>query len=149
MKSSTGCPAPVRLLGRDQPCANRVLTAAPDHAQPPAAAVRSPPYHRAVEQPEPSTGARAPVQPSRPALLCITPSPAIDRTAHVGRIVHGEILRPIELVALPGGKGVNAARAAARLGGRVMTTGIAGGHAGRWIVDALAAEGPALGPGRG
>jgi 1-phosphofructokinase family hexose kinase len=78
---------------------------------------------------------------SRPALLCITPSPAIDRTAHVGRIVHGEILRPIELVALPGGKGVNAARAAARLGGRVVTTGIAGGHAGRWIVDALAAEG--------
>ena len=53
----------------------------------------------------------------------------------------GEVLRPIELVALPGGKGVNAARAAARLGGRVTTTGIAGGHAGRWIVEALAAEG--------
>jgi 1-phosphofructokinase family hexose kinase len=76
-----------------------------------------------------------------PALLCITPSPAIDRTAHVARIVAGEILRPLELVALPGGKGVNAARAAARLGGRVMTTGIAGGHAGRWIVETLAAEG--------
>jgi 1-phosphofructokinase family hexose kinase len=59
----------------------------------------------------------------------------------VGRIVHGEILRPIELVALPGGKGVNAARAAARLGGRVITSGIAGGHAGRWIEEALAAEG--------
>jgi 1-phosphofructokinase family hexose kinase len=74
-------------------------------------------------------------------LLCITPAPAIDRTAHVERVVFGEILRPVELVALPGGKGVNAARAAARLGGAVMTTGIAGGHAGRWIVDALAAEG--------
>jgi 1-phosphofructokinase family hexose kinase len=94
-----------------------------------------------VEQPEPSTGAPAPGRPPRPALLCITPSPAIDRTAHVGRIVQGEILRPIELVALPGGKGVNAARAAARLGGRVVTTGIAGGHAGRWIEEALAAEG--------
>ena len=78
---------------------------------------------------------------SRPALLCITPSPAIDRTAHVERISPGEVLRPIDLVALPGGKGVNAARAAARLGGRVMTTGIAGGHAGRWIVEALAEEG--------
>jgi tagatose 6-phosphate kinase len=55
--------------------------------------------------------------------------------------VYGEILRPIELVALPGGKGVNAARAAARLGGRVITSGIAGGHAGRWIEEALAAEG--------
>jgi tagatose 6-phosphate kinase len=56
-------------------------------------------------------------------------------------VVLGEILRPLELVALPGGKGINAARAAARLGGRVMTTGIAGGHAGRWIVESLAAEG--------
>lgn len=77
----------------------------------------------------------------RAALLCITPSPAIDRTARVERIVLDEVLRPIELVALAGGKGVNAARAAASLGGRVMTTGIAGGHAGRWIVEELAAEG--------
>jgi len=77
----------------------------------------------------------------RPALLCITPAPAIDRTAHVARIVTDEVLRPIELLALPGGKGVNAARAAVRLGGRAITTGIAGGHAGRWIVEALAAEG--------
>jgi tagatose 6-phosphate kinase len=51
------------------------------------------------------------------------------------------VLRPIELAALAGGKGVNAARAAARLGGSVMTTGIAGGHAGRWIVESLAVEG--------
>lgn len=77
----------------------------------------------------------------QPVLLCITPSPAIDRTAHVGRIALGQILRPIELVALPGGKGVNAARAAARLGGLVVTTGMAGGHAGRWIEEALAIEG--------
>ena len=102
------------------------------------------PYRRAGGGDLSSAGRRArrgSDRRARPALLCITPSPAIDRTAHVGRIVHGEILRPIELVALPGGKGVNAARAAARLGGRVMTTGIAGGHAGRWIVEALAAEG--------
>ncbi len=77
----------------------------------------------------------------RRALLCITPAPAIDRTAHVERIERDRVLRPLELVALPGGKGVNAARAAVRLGGRVITTGIAGGHAGRWIVEALAAEG--------
>jgi tagatose 6-phosphate kinase len=80
-------------------------------------------------------------EPGGPALLCITPAPAIDRTAHVERLEHGEVLRPRDLVVLPGGKGVNAARAAARLGGRVMTSGIAGGHAGRWIVEALAAEG--------
>ena len=75
------------------------------------------------------------------ALLCITPAPAVDRTAHVARITTDEVLRPIELHALPGGKGVNAARAAAALGGRVITTGIAGGHTGRWIVEALSEEG--------
>ena len=79
--------------------------------------------------------------PERPPLLCITPAPAIDRTARVERIVPDEVLRPVELHALPGGKGVNAARAAVALGGRVITTGIAGGHAGRWIVEALSAEG--------
>jgi len=74
-------------------------------------------------------------------LLCITPAPAIDRTARVARILHGEVLRPLELHALPGGKGVNAARAAVALGGQVVTTGIAGGHAGRWLVESLSAEG--------
>ncbi len=78
---------------------------------------------------------------ARPALLCITPAPAIDRTARVERIVHDTVLRPLELHALPGGKGVNAARAAVALGGRVITTGIAGGHAGRWLVETLSAEG--------
>ncbi|MEX1295799.1 MAG: PfkB family carbohydrate kinase [Candidatus Limnocylindrales bacterium] len=78
---------------------------------------------------------------TRPALLCITPAPAIDRTAHVERLAHDEVLRPLEMFVLPGGKGVNAARAAVALGGRAVTTGIAGGHAGRWIVEALSAEG--------
>ena len=77
----------------------------------------------------------------RPALLCITPAPAIDRTAHVERLAYDEVLRPVEMFVLPGGKGVNAARAAVALGGRVVTTGIAGGHAGRWLVEALVAEG--------
>jgi len=80
-------------------------------------------------------------QDPRPALLCITPAPAIDRTAHVERIAHDQVLRPVEMFVLPGGKGVNAARAAVALGGRVITTGIAGGHAGRWIVEGLSAEG--------
>ena len=76
-----------------------------------------------------------------PLLLCITPSPAIDRTAHVARIVHGEVLRPTRVAVLAGGKGVNAARVARRLGARVITTGIAGGHAGRWLVEELEREG--------
>lgn len=76
-----------------------------------------------------------------PALLCVTPSPAIDRTAQVPRLRLGQVLRPTRVVALPGGKGVNAARAALRLGGRVVTAGIAGGYAGRWLTEALEAEG--------
>jgi len=74
-------------------------------------------------------------------LLCITPAPAIDRTAFVERIEVDVVLRPNEVQALPGGKGVNAARAAVRLGADVITTGIAGGHAGRWMIEALDAEG--------
>ena len=59
----------------------------------------------------------------------------------MARIELDEVLRPREMFVLPGGKGVNAARAAVALGGRAITTGIAGGHAGRWIVEALSAEG--------
>jgi len=74
-------------------------------------------------------------------ILCITPNPAVDRTARVARVVTGQILRPIELVALPGGKGLNVARAAHALGAAVRTTGVVGGHAGRWIVEEAAREG--------
>jgi tagatose 6-phosphate kinase len=74
-------------------------------------------------------------------ILCVTPNPAIDRTARVTRVVVGQILRPIELLALPGGKGLNVARAARALGAPVRTTGVVGGHAGRWIVEEAAREG--------
>ena len=65
----------------------------------------------------------------------------MDRTARVPRLALGEVLRPTEVAALPGGKGVNAARVARRLGARVVTSGIAGGHVGRWLVEALEREG--------
>lgn len=74
-------------------------------------------------------------------IACVTPSPAIDRTARVERLVLGMVLRPTDVTALAGGKGLNAARAAHRMGARVMTTGLAGGHAGRWLVEALEHEG--------
>lgn len=44
---------------------------------------------------------------------------------------------------VPGGKGLNVARAAHSLGADVHATGILGGHAGRWLAEALAAEGVA------
>ena len=74
-------------------------------------------------------------------LLCVTPSPAIDRTARVPRLAFDTILRPTAVAALPGGKGINCGRAALRLGALVCTTGLAGGHAGRWLVEGLEREG--------
>ncbi len=74
-------------------------------------------------------------------ILCVAPSPAIDRTARVERFAEGVVLRPTDLVVLPGGKAITTARAARALGAIVATTGYAGGHAGRWIIEALAAEG--------
>lgn len=74
-------------------------------------------------------------------ILCITPNPAVDRTARVSRVVVGEILRPLEVLVLPGGKGLNVARAARTLGADVFTTGVVGGRAGEWIVEQAAREG--------
>jgi 1-phosphofructokinase family hexose kinase len=74
-------------------------------------------------------------------ILSIAPSPAVDRTARVDRFTEGVVLRPTELVVLPGGKAITAARVARTLGAIVVTTGYAGGHTGRWIVEALAGEG--------
>ena len=74
-------------------------------------------------------------------ICCVTLNPAVDRTARVPKIVVGGILRPSELVVLPGGKGINVARAARTLGAQVVTTGVAGGHSGRWMVEELAREG--------
>jgi len=74
-------------------------------------------------------------------IVGVTLAPAIDRTARVGRLAFDTILRPTEVRVLPGGKGVNACRAAHRLGAQVVTTGVSGGHAGRWLVEALEREG--------
>lgn len=74
-------------------------------------------------------------------ILAVGPNPAVDRTAHVERLVLGEPVRPTEVVALPGGKALNVGRAARALGALVTTSGIVGGHAGRWLVEQAAAEG--------
>jgi 1-phosphofructokinase family hexose kinase len=72
-------------------------------------------------------------------LLFVAANPSIDRLYEVERLVMGTIHRPQLMVAVPGGKGLNAARAAATLGGNVTAVGIVAGRAGDWIVDRLAA----------
>jgi 1-phosphofructokinase family hexose kinase len=70
-------------------------------------------------------------------IACVAPSPSIDRLFEVERLHPGEIHRPTRLVRVPGGKGLNAARAAAALGADVRAVALLGGHSGRWIADEL------------
>ena len=74
-------------------------------------------------------------------LLFVAANPSIDRLYEVDRLAIGGIHRPLAEVVVPGGKGLNAARAAATLGGSVTVVGIASGRAGEWIVDGLATLG--------
>jgi 1-phosphofructokinase family hexose kinase len=74
----------------------------------------------------------------------VSASPSIDRLLHVPAVRVGEIHRPHDVVAVPGGKGLNAARAAHSLGAGVIVVALLGGHAGRWIAGELRAEGVAV-----
>jgi tagatose 6-phosphate kinase len=74
-------------------------------------------------------------------ILTVTLNAAVDRTALVDEITLDRVLRPDEVLVLPGGKGVNVARAARTLGAQVTTTGVVGGPIGAWLIDALDAEG--------
>ena len=74
-------------------------------------------------------------------ILCIAGNPSIDKLFEVERLTLGAIHRPLSFVQVPGGKGLNVARAAASLGARVTATGLLGGETGRWVASALTAEG--------
>jgi 1-phosphofructokinase family hexose kinase len=73
-------------------------------------------------------------------LLCVALSPSVDVTYVVDALALGRIHRPRSALRVAGGKGFNAARAARTLGAAVTAAGIVGGHAGRWIADALRAD---------
>jgi 1-phosphofructokinase family hexose kinase len=70
-------------------------------------------------------------------IACVAPNPSIDRLFEVGRLQPGRIHRPTGVAQVPGGKGLNVARAAAALGADVHAVALLGGHAGRWIADSL------------
>jgi 1-phosphofructokinase family hexose kinase len=92
-----------------------------------------------------AAGAVSAVEPVR-RLLAIAPNPSIDQIVAVGRLVPGEIHRPEVLSVVPGGKGLNVARAAAVLGLPVVVVPILGGHAGAWILDGLVHAGVQVHP---
>jgi len=74
----------------------------------------------------------------------VAASPSIDRQHEIDVLQPGTIHRPHRVVAVAGGKALNAARAAHSLGADVRAVALLGGHAGRWVADALADEGVAL-----
>jgi tagatose 6-phosphate kinase len=67
--------------------------------------------------------------------------PSLDRLYEVPRVQPGRIHRPTLVRVVPGGKGLNAARVARRLGGDSHVLGLLAGHTGRWIAEALTADG--------
>jgi 1-phosphofructokinase family hexose kinase len=74
-------------------------------------------------------------------ILTVTLNPALDRTMTVPNFQVGLRHRATETVLLPGGKGINVARAAKCLGRPVIATGFIGGRKGDQIVADLNDEG--------
>lgn len=74
-------------------------------------------------------------------ILCVTANAAIDKTAIVTPFRLDAIHRPQQLLALPGGKGCNVARALKTLGADALVTGWVGGFAGQFIESGLQREG--------
>jgi 1-phosphofructokinase family hexose kinase len=73
-------------------------------------------------------------------IITVTLNTAIDKTLEVPSFRIGRRHRSVAQATMPGGKGVNVARAIKRLGRPVIATGFAGGSTGTRIVEALTAE---------
>lgn len=73
-------------------------------------------------------------------IITVTPNAAVDKTLTVPNFRSGFRHRASESLTLPGGKGVNIARALKALGEPVVVTGLVGGRAGQQIVEGLQRE---------
>jgi 1-phosphofructokinase/tagatose 6-phosphate kinase len=70
-------------------------------------------------------------------IITVTLNAALDKTLEVPNFTPGRRHRTVDQTTMPGGKGVNIARALKRLGQPVIATGLAGGATGERIVEAL------------
>jgi 1-phosphofructokinase family hexose kinase len=70
-------------------------------------------------------------------IITVTLNPALDKTLEVPTFTPGRRHRTVDQQTMPGGKGVNVARAIKRIGQPVIATGLAGGATGTRIVEAL------------
>src|SRR2546421_5434107 len=73
-------------------------------------------------------------------IITVTLNAAMDKTLEVPSFTPGRRHRTVDQITMPGGKGVNIARAIKQLGQPVIATGLAGGATGTRIVEALDAE---------
>ncbi len=73
-------------------------------------------------------------------ILALVLSPSLDISFRVDELRLGRIHRPSMSISCAGGKGLNMARAAHRLGGDVRAIAALGGPTGEQIVDQLAAD---------
>lgn len=73
-------------------------------------------------------------------IITVTPNAAVDKTLTVPNFQTGFRHRASESLTMPGGKGVNIARALKTLGEPVVVTGLVGGRAGQLIVEGLQRE---------
>lgn len=74
-------------------------------------------------------------------IVTVTLNAALDRTLRVPNFQLGRRNRADHSLPLPGGKGVNVARALKTLGEPVIATGLAGGRTGTQIIEQLTAQG--------
>lgn len=77
-------------------------------------------------------------------IVVLSPSPALDVSYLLDGVAAGAIHRPREVLRLPGGKGLNLARAAAVLGEPVRVVAPLGGHVGELVAELADAAGLAL-----
>jgi 1-phosphofructokinase/tagatose 6-phosphate kinase len=73
-------------------------------------------------------------------IITVTLNAAIDKTLEVPSFTPGRRHRTVDQTTMPGGKGVNIARAIKRLGQPVIATGFAGGATGTRVVEGLSGE---------
>jgi len=73
-------------------------------------------------------------------IITVTLNAAIDKTLEVPNFRLGRRHRSVAQTTMPGGKGVNVARAIKRLGQPVVATGFAGGPTGTRVVELLTEE---------
>ncbi|MEK7795081.1 MAG: hexose kinase [Candidatus Hydrogenedentota bacterium] len=73
-------------------------------------------------------------------ILTITPNPCVDKTIYVDSLEPGTFIRAAKYSCIPGGKGVNVARAVKILGGEATAVVVVGGHTGRHAVEMIKSE---------